>query len=79
MSVDSDASARLGDRKEDTRLAGLRDLDGRSRSGAATAKSRLRLTARRWTTRCGSVRTHIFDALAHSSASGSSPTGNARG
>jgi len=29
MSVDSDASARLGDRKEDTRLAGLRDLDGR--------------------------------------------------
>jgi hypothetical protein len=29
MSVDSDASARAGNRKEDTRLAGLRDLDGR--------------------------------------------------
>jgi len=29
MSVDGDASARVGDRKEDTRLAGLRDLDGR--------------------------------------------------
>jgi len=29
MSVDGDASARSGNRKEDTRLGGLRDLNGR--------------------------------------------------